>query len=171
MNLVTGGTGFIGSHLIEHLTAQGEPVRALVRKSARRGNPSIEIVRGDLVTGAGLADALEDVDTVFHLAGVTKALSIADYFTGNVRAAENLARAIAATGKPIRTVHVSSLAAMGPGSDATPLTEEDAVPKTTFDHSLRQVETGRRTHHSHDPPGCGDCPPSRRLWAARYRRF
>jgi dihydroflavonol-4-reductase len=142
MILVTGGTGFIGSHLIEHLAAQGEPVRALVRKTTRFGNQSIEIVRGDLLTGAGLADALKDVDTVFHLAGVTKALSIADYHTGNVRATENLARAIAALGRPIRTVHVSSLAAMGPGADATPLTE-DAEPHPITHYGKSKLEGER----------------------------
>jgi dihydroflavonol-4-reductase len=143
MILVTGGTGFIGSHLIEHLSARGEPVRALVRKTARFGNQPIEIVRGDLATGAGLADALKDVDTVLHLAGVTKALSVADYLTGNVRATENLARAIAATGRPIRTVHVSSLAAMGPGADATPLTE-DAEPHPLTHYGKSKLESERK---------------------------
>jgi nucleoside-diphosphate-sugar epimerase len=143
MNLVTGGTGFIGSHLIEHLASRGERVRALVRKTARFGNRPVEIVRGDLVTGAGLADALKDVDTVFHLAGVTKALSIADYQTGNVRATENLARAIAATGRPIRIVHVSSLSAMGPGTDATPLTE-DAEPHPVTHYGKSKLEGERK---------------------------
>jgi len=127
MILVTGGMGFIGSHLIEHLLARHERVRALVRKTSSFGNRPVEIARGDLATGNGLAESLNGVDTVLHLAGVTKALSVADYYTGNVRATENLARAIAATGRPIRTVHVSSLAAGGPGPDATPLTE-DAAP-------------------------------------------
>lgn len=143
MNLVTGGTGFIGSHLIEHLAARGERVRALVRKTTRFANQPVEIVRGDLVTAASLADALKDVDTVFHLAGVTKVLSIADYQTGNVRATENLARAIAATGRPIRVVHVSSLAAMGPGPDATPLTE-DAEPHPVTHYGKSKLEGERK---------------------------
>jgi nucleoside-diphosphate-sugar epimerase len=142
MNLVTGGTGFIGSHLVERLASQGEPVRALVRKATRFGNKSIEIVRGNLATGEGLPDALKNVDTVFHLAGVTKALSIADYYTGNVRATENLARAIAATGRPIRTVHVSSLAVMGPGPDLTPLAE-DAEPHPLTHYGKSKLEGER----------------------------
>jgi nucleoside-diphosphate-sugar epimerase len=142
MILVTGGTGFIGSHLIDRLSAQGQHVRALVRKTTRFGNPSVEVIRADLATGAGLVDALKDVDTVFHLAGVTKALSIADYHTGNVRATENLARAIAATGRTIRTVHVSSLAAVGPGSDATPLTE-DAEPHPVTYYGKSKLEGER----------------------------
>ena len=158
MILVTGGTGFIGSHLIERLAVQCDPVRALVRKSARFGNPSVEIVRGDLASGAGLADALKDVNTVFHLAGVTKALSKADYYTGNVRATENLARAIAATGRPIRTVHVSSLAAMGPASDATPLTE-DAAPKPVSCYGKSKLE-GERAIRSILPDAVVVRPPA-----------
>jgi len=142
MILVTGGTGFIGGHLIERLVSHGENLRALVRKTARFGNTPVEIVRGDLATGNGLAEALKDVDTVCHLAGVTKALSIADYYTGNVRATENLARAIATTGRPIRTVHVSSLAAIGPGSDATPLTE-DAEPHPLTHYGKSKLEGER----------------------------
>ena len=51
---------------------------------------------------------------MIHLAGVTKALAADDYYAGNVRATENLARAIA--GRGIRLVHVSSLAAIGPSA-------------------------------------------------------
>jgi nucleoside-diphosphate-sugar epimerase len=77
-----------------------------------------------------------------HLAGVTKALSIADYYTGNVRATENLARAIAASMRPIRFVHVSSLAAMGPGADGTP-TSEDAEPHPVSDYGKSKLEAER----------------------------
>jgi nucleoside-diphosphate-sugar epimerase len=131
MILVTGGTGFIGSHLVERLLANGEPVRVLVRRPGLFANTQVEASLGDLVTGDGLARALSGVDTVIHLAGVTKALSTADYYAGNVTATENLARAVAATrtgnGRPIRMVHVSSLAAIGPGPNSTPLSE-DAEP-------------------------------------------
>lgn len=142
MILVTGGTGFIGGHLIDHLLTRGEGVRALVRRtSTSRFGKRVETVRGDLATGAGLADALKGVDTVFHLAGVTKALAIADYYTGNARATENLARAIAAAARPVRTVHVSSLAVMGPGQDATPLTENaEPHPLTHYGKSKLEGE-------------------------------
>jgi nucleoside-diphosphate-sugar epimerase len=75
---------------------------------------------------AGLEEALQGVDTVIHVAGVTKALTTDDYYAGNARATENLARAV--KGRPIRLVHVSSLAAVGPSPDGTPL-GEDAEPR------------------------------------------
>jgi nucleoside-diphosphate-sugar epimerase len=69
--LVTGATGFIGSHLIRSLYAEGHRVRAIVRPESDIGvltlNP-VEIVEADLISGRGLRDALHGVDVVFHLA-------------------------------------------------------------------------------------------------------
>jgi nucleoside-diphosphate-sugar epimerase len=136
MILVTGGTGFIGTHLLEKLAAQGEAVRALVRRTGvtHRGAThrfprvlpaGVETVYGDLAGNLGIAEALRGAHAVIHLAGVTKALRSRDYYTGNVSATEHLARAMAGLG--IRLVHVSSLAAIGPATDGAPLSE-DAEP-------------------------------------------
>jgi nucleoside-diphosphate-sugar epimerase len=122
MLLVTGATGFIGGHLIERVDGA---VRCLVRRAAPllHGRGSVSSVHGDLATGAGLDEALEGVDTVIHLAGATKVLRPGDYYTGNARATENLARRVA--GRGIRFVQVSSLAAAGPSLDGAPVTEDD----------------------------------------------
>ena len=79
MILITGGTGFIGSHLVEAVCARGEPLRCLIRRESFKRHPFVlpaeaERVFGDLVSSEGLRDTLEGVDTVIHLAGVTKAL-------------------------------------------------------------------------------------------------
>jgi nucleoside-diphosphate-sugar epimerase len=127
MILVTGGSGFIGSHLVERLCSGGERVRCLLRRKNYAGlPPQAEAVFGELISGAGLEEALRGVDTVIHVAGVTKALTVDDYYAGNARATENLARAMA--GRGIRLVYVSSLAAAGPSPDGTPL-GEDAAPR------------------------------------------
>ena len=94
MILITGGTGFIGSHLVEAVCARGEPLRCLIRRDSFKRRPlalpaTAELVFGDLVSGEGLSDALEGVDTVIHLAGVTKALSTSEFYSGNARATEN----------------------------------------------------------------------------------
>lgn len=142
MVLVTGGTGFIGTHLLEHLSAGGESVRALVRRArmARVLPPGVEAVYGDLASGVGVQEALLGVDAVIHLAGVTKALHTRDYYTGNVGATEQLARAMA--GRGIRLVHVSSLAAMGPSCAGTPLTE-DAEPHPLTHYGKSKLEAER----------------------------
>ena len=77
MILITGGTGFIGSHLVEAVCARGEPLRCLIRRDSSKRHPSAlpaeaEIVFGDLVSGEGLSDALEGAGTVIHLASNSK---------------------------------------------------------------------------------------------------
>src|SRR3954451_15247084 len=118
MTLVTGGTGFIGGHLLQQLATLGERVRAIVRRTVELPH-GVEPVRADLATAAGLDDALRGVDCVIHLAGTTKALHTADYYTGNELATRNLARAIA--GRDVRFVPISPLAAIGPSLDGAPV--------------------------------------------------
>ena len=136
MVLVTGGTGFIGTHLVRRLLDAGRPVRCLVRK--RRNLPAgAEAVEGDLISGAGIVEALRGADTVIHLAGVTKALRAADYYAGNARATRNLAAAMAGT--ELRLVHVSSLAAIGPSPDGQPVTE-DTPPHPISNYGKSKLE-------------------------------
>ncbi len=137
MLLVTGGTGFIGSHLLDRV---GRPARALVRRGPARLPDGVEGVPGDLASGAGLEAALDGADTVIHLAGVTKALHRRDYYDGNVCAAENLARA--AAGRGIHFVHVSSLAAAGPSRGGAPLREVDE-PHPVSEYGRSKLEGER----------------------------
>ncbi len=139
MTLVTGASGFIGSHLVRKLAALGESVRCLVRRETLLP-PQAETAYGDLASGRGLDDALRGVDSVIHLAGVTKALSAEDYYTGNARATETLARAL--SGRSLRLVHVSSLAAIGPSSDGTPVAE-DAEPHPLTNYGRSKLEAER----------------------------
>jgi dihydroflavonol-4-reductase len=148
--LVTGATGFIGSHLAERLLSEGARVRCLVRPTSSRGGaaryPPAEGAKpalGDLITGAGLDAALDGVKIVFHVAGVTKALHTSEYYQGNVHATENLLRAMSNSGA--RLIHVSSLAAMGPSLDGTPLREDTAPhPLTHYGKSKLEGERAIR---------------------------
>lgn len=144
MILVTGATGFIGSHLAELLVSRGERVRALTRKaSSARHLPPLEVACADFTTANGLDQALEGVQTVIHLAGATKALHPEDYYTANVKATETLARAVAGCG--IRLVHVSSLAVMGPNPPATPAMEDsEPHPLTHYGKSKLAAEEAVR---------------------------
>ena len=148
---MTGGTGFVGSHLVERLLELGVGVRCLVRvSSSLRYLPgaSVEVCYGDLATGAGLREALAGVETVFHVAGVTKASSSREYYQGNALATENLLRACAdGGGQQPRFVHVSSLAAVGPSPDAGPL-KEDAEPRPVTHYGRSKLAAERAVRQS-----------------------
>ena len=71
MILVTGGSGFIGRHLVARLVAEGENVRIAARGERSSALPdSIEQVQADVVTGNGLREAMEGVDRIAHLVAI-----------------------------------------------------------------------------------------------------
>ena len=85
--LVTGATGFIGSHLTERLAKEGNSVRALVRASEVGSNErketieilkklNIEICLGDLLDKESLEKAVKNIDVVFHLAAIARPMAI-----------------------------------------------------------------------------------------------
>jgi nucleoside-diphosphate-sugar epimerase len=105
---VTGASGFIGRHVIEHLAARGTDIVAV-----RRPFDS-QTVR----------HALRGADALVHLAGVVSAVHERDYFSANVDGTRVVAEAARAAGIPL--IHISSLAAAGPASPRAPRSEDDA---------------------------------------------
>ena len=73
--LVTGGTGFVGPHVVHALRARETPVRALVRSPARASRLAVwgaELATGDVTDPASLSAACKGVDAVVHLVAVIK---------------------------------------------------------------------------------------------------
>jgi nucleoside-diphosphate-sugar epimerase len=129
--LVTGATGFVGSHLVDQLIERGKSVRCLVRQSSKLRylkHPNIELVYGGLDESTDWEAALADVDTIYHVAGTTFARRAKDYFTVNHQGTEAvLAQALKRRNEIKKFVHISSLAAVGPGPDGKPV-NEDTLP-------------------------------------------
>jgi uncharacterized protein YbjT (DUF2867 family) len=65
MELVTGATGYVGSRLLRRLAQEGRPVRVLARRPERLSD--VDVVRGDLLTGSGLEQALDGCSTAYYL--------------------------------------------------------------------------------------------------------
>ncbi len=123
--LVTGGTGFVGHHLIEALLAEGRHrVHVLVRDGGRLAaspfRDAVIAVRGDLCSCDPFP---EDIETVFHLAAVTKASSAGEFTRVNVDGTRMLLEKLQPQKKLQRIVLLSSLAATGPTRGDTPLRE------------------------------------------------
>ena len=68
--LVTGGTGFIGQHLVSALVARGRDVRVLDRRSPLCATAGVEYVSGSVLDSGLVDEALHDADEVYHLAGL-----------------------------------------------------------------------------------------------------
>jgi len=120
--LLTGATGFLGSHVAEMLCERGIDVRATVRSTSDTRwieSLPVELVEADLSDPRDLADILTGVDTVVHIAGITRAADPAAFERVNAAGTGALAAAAGSAGVG-RFVYVSSLAARGPDGAAGP---------------------------------------------------
>jgi nucleoside-diphosphate-sugar epimerase len=128
--LVTGGHGFLGSHLVDLLLERGHKVRCLLRpgrpESLFRGL-DVDIRRADLRLYDGLEEAVEGTDYVFHVAGLIAARGPSHFRAVNVHGTRRLAAAVANAAPACRRfLYVSSLAAAGPSPNGRPIREERA---------------------------------------------
>jgi nucleoside-diphosphate-sugar epimerase len=136
--LVTGATGFVGSHLVELLRRRGDEVTALARspgKAATLAPLGVKVVPGDLHDGFALRRAVESQDVVFHVAGVVAARTEAEFIRANRDGTMNLVNTAQQIGNP-RFILVSSMAAGGPSGKGTPRNgTEPSQPVTAYGRS------------------------------------
>jgi dihydroflavonol-4-reductase len=141
--LVTGATGFVGSHLVEALVKTGAEITALARspeKAAALRAQGVRIVAGDLKHAAALEEAAANQDVVYHVAGIVAARNEAEFLSANQDGTLNLVAAALRKGRP-RFVLVSSLAAAGPASRGAPLKgTEPPKPVTAYGRSKLAAE-------------------------------
>lgn len=143
--LVTGATGFIGSHLVEELLKKGYRVACLARKSSSLRwieGLDVSVRYGDCLEPESLRDAVADADVIFHLAGLTKAPRAKDFFSVNVEGARNILQAASGSPGLRRFVHLSSLAAVGPSTKEAPVNEE-TEPAPVSDYGKSKLEGER----------------------------
>ncbi len=141
--LVTGGNGFLGSHLVEALVQKGYRVRCLVRKTSDlrwiKGT-KVDFFYGDLSNLKSLYEAVGGVDYVYHVAGVTKALKPQLYYKANRDGTKNMLEVCSKNrGRLKKFIYVSSLAAAGPTRDRVPLKETDP-PRPITDYGRSKLE-------------------------------
>ena len=144
--LVTGASGFLGSHIAEQLSREGHTVRALVRKSSNRKFletlAGIEFALGGVEDAARVEEAALGVDAIVHSAGLVKARSAEEFRRTNVLGTENVLAAAKKKAPGLkRFVFVSSLAAMGPSHDGRPIARDRTpAPVTHYGRSKLEAE-------------------------------
>lgn len=116
--LVTGGTGFLGSHLAETLVKKGCEVTVLVRNSSKRHNLDFDgyhLATGSLDDLESLKQAVAGKDFIFHSGGLIRARTTAEFFEVNHVGTKNMLEAVARVNPNLsRFVYISSMAAAGP---------------------------------------------------------
>ncbi len=110
---VTGGSGFIGSHLIQSLLAENYYVRALARspQKIQYNHPNLEILHGDLHIPAALNEFVSDAEFIIHCAGRVRGRTQDEFKFDNVIGTQNLINACTHSANATKFLYISSLAA------------------------------------------------------------
>ncbi len=134
--LVTGSTGFIGSHLVSALLKKNYKVFCSVRRSSDRAwlkDLDVTFVDADITERESLVPAVSVVDMIFHVGGVTKAKKESTYYKINADGSRVLYEVCLAHNPNIqKIIHVSSLAAVGPSAPGAPRQESDPPNPLTY---------------------------------------
>ena len=137
---LTGGSGFVGSHLLKRLREAGWHVRALVRRPDALGEQATTQgttpVHGDLHSESALRDLVRGADAVIHCAGLVAARRPAEFQQVNAEGTARLLQAVQAAGGSPKVILVSSLAAREP--QLSPY----ARSKRQAEEKLRELGTG-----------------------------
>ncbi|MEG8947180.1 NAD-dependent epimerase/dehydratase family protein [Rosettibacter firmus] len=140
ISVVTGASGFVGSHMVDYLLSKGHTVKCILRKTSSTRwlkDKPVEIFYTGLFEKEKLKEILKDADYLFHIAGIVKAKEPEEYFKGNVETTRTLLEALSEIENKIKkVVIVSSQTACGPSLDGKPCTEETPEhPITTYGRS------------------------------------
>lgn len=144
--LVTGATGFLGSHLVELLVAEGVETDCLVLPGDELhwiGDLDVAVIEGDCTDRDSLRPALQrSPDLIFHLAGIANAPHDGLYHLVNARGTQNLIELCLEEDLPVRRfVFSSSASVMGPSNGGPPLKEADECrPVTEYGRSKVEAE-------------------------------
>lgn len=143
---MTGATGFIGGHLVEHLLREGKHVRILVRDRTKvpgAWEGRIEVVEGDLTRSHELREAVYGVDMVYHLAGVINLPAGREelYTRVNLGGTQNLFNAVVARGGRIkRFLYCSSVGVFGLLTNLPADEKASCIPSNAYEASKYEAE-------------------------------
>jgi 2-alkyl-3-oxoalkanoate reductase len=142
--LITGGSGFLGSHVAQQLGAAGHEVRAMVRKTSDtrflKTLPNVTLCEGTVEDRDSCFEASKGVEAIIHSAGLVKARAPAEFHRTNVEGTQNMLDAALGQGGAIkRFVLVSSLTTRASSPDGKRL-PPDAPPRPVTAYGRSKLE-------------------------------
>lgn len=153
--LVTGGTGFTGSHLCEHLVREGHRVRTIVRKPEKAAHLieiGVEIIPGDITEFETSLKATKDIDKVYHIAALYRQEGVPrkTFWNVNVSGTENLLKASVHSGVQ-RFIHCSTVGVHGdidhpPANEDSPYRPGDPYQESKMEGekvAIRYMQNGK----------------------------
>jgi dihydroflavonol-4-reductase len=157
ITLVTGASGFIGSHLVELLTERGHRVRCLVLNGENLRwlkKKDVQIFYGDCTEKKSISRAITaEVEYIFHLAAVVKTDDKSAYERVNFGGTKNILESCIEKNIQLkRFVYTSSVTAVGPGRKTAPLKESDPChPINDYGRSKNKTENFLHAHADRIP--------------------
>ncbi|MFA7074983.1 MAG: NAD-dependent epimerase/dehydratase family protein [Endomicrobiaceae bacterium] len=143
--LLTGANGFVGSHILEELSADNHDIISVVRKTSNLrwiNNEKVSLLYGSLGDEDFLKKAVSGIDVIIHCAGVVRALNWDIYNEINVLGTKNIVQAVLNNNPGLKKfIFISSQAAMGPSVSETPkLLSEKENPVSLYGKSKLMAE-------------------------------
>jgi nucleoside-diphosphate-sugar epimerase len=142
--LLTGASGFVGSHILDSLRVRGLDTVLLLRPTSSTEFiathlPEVEARRGSIGDPQSLRQAMAGITHVIHCAGATRASRISGFYEANQTGTRNVVSAVnGQEGRVQRMVHISSLAAAGPALRDAPA-REDTPPSPISDYGKSKL--------------------------------
>lgn len=134
---LTGGTGFVGSHLIDRLLNENHDVYALIRspEKIKNAHPRLHLIKGDLAYSFTLSEEMiNSIEVVIHAAGIVHSYDSKQFFEINTKGTKNLIDKFITRKTALKFILISSLAARGP-------IENIESPVSDYGRSKKDAET------------------------------
>ena len=151
--LITGATGFVGSHLADKLLEKNYEVYCLKRSTSSTkwlDGKNVKYVEGDLFSNEALEKCIKDMDYVFHVAGVVKAKTKEGFYHGNSDSTKNLLEITYRVNPGLKKfIYISSLAACGPAKSDKPV-DENTVPDPITTYGLSKLKAEEEVYKYRD---------------------